>query len=136
VTVSFGKTNPKAAADAHSFKDENGLLRTDITFNAKSFGSLNTTEVGGILVHERSHGIDGIARGNMDPQNKNEVFRTELRASGVESYVPKALNVPYPGLWNPNWAPDSADASRFTGVLSNAITSTSIWCSESGAPGC
>lgn len=137
VTISFGKTqSSKANADAHSYKDENGLLKTDTTFNSKSFGSLNTTEVGGILVHERSHGIDGIARGNMDPQNKNQEFRTELRAYGVESYVPKGLNVPYPGLWNPNWAPDSADASRFTGVLSGAINSTSEWCRLSGAPGC
>jgi len=136
VTISFGKTqSPRASAEAHSYKDENGLLRTDITFNSKTFGSLNTTQVGGELVHERSHGLDGIARGNMDPQNKNQEFRTELRAYGVESYVPKALNVPYPGLWNPNWAPDSADASRFTGVLSGAITSTSEWCRE-GGPGC
>jgi hypothetical protein len=72
----------------------------------------------------------------MDPQNKNQEFRTELRAYGVESYVPKALNVPYPGLWNPNWAPDSADASRFLGVLNGAVTSTSEWCRLSGAPGC
>ena len=137
VTISFGKTqSPRASADAHSYKDENGLLRTDITFNSKTFGSLNTTEVGGELVHERSHGLDGIARGNMDPQNKNQEFRTELRAYGVESYIPKGLNVPYPGLWNPNWAPDSADASRFTGVLSGAINSTSEWCRLSGAPGC
>jgi RHS repeat-associated protein len=137
VTISFGKTqSPKASADAHSYKDEKGLLRTDITFNSKTFGSLNTTEVGGELVHERSHGLDGIARGNMDPQNKNQEFRSELRAYGVESYVPKGLNVPYPGLWNPNWAPDSAEASRFTGVFSGAISSTSEWCRESGAPGC
>jgi RHS repeat-associated protein len=136
VTISFGKTqSPTASADAHSYKDENGLLRTAITFNSKTFGSLNTTEVGGELVHERSHGLDGIARGNMDPQNKNQELRSELRAYGVESYVPKALNVPYPGLWNPNWAPDSAEASRFTGVFSGAIASTSDWC-RSGAPGC
>jgi len=136
VTISFGKTqSPRASADAHSYKDENGLLRTDITFNSKTFGSLNTTEVGGELVHERSHGLDGIARGNMDPQNKNQELRSELRAYGVESYVPKALNVLYPGLWNPNWAPDSAEASRFTGVFSGAIASTSDWC-RSGAPGC
>jgi RHS repeat-associated protein len=137
VTISFGQTqSKKASAEAHSYKDENGLLRTDITFNSKTFGSLNTTEVGGELVHERSHGLDGIARGNMDPQNKNQEFRSELRAYDVESYVPKGLNVPYPGLWNPNWAPDSAEASRFTGVFSGAITSTSDWCGRSGAPGC
>jgi RHS repeat-associated protein len=137
VTISFGKTqSPIATADAHSYKDDNGLLKTDITFNSKSFASLNSTEVGGVLVHERSHGIDGIARGNMDPQNKNEEFRTELRAYNVQSYVPKALGVYYPGLWNPNWAPDSAEASRFTGALSGAITSTSDWCKQSGAPGC
>jgi hypothetical protein len=63
-------------------------------------------------------------------------FRSELRAYGVESYVPKGLNVPYPELWNPNWAPDSAEASRFTGVFSGAIASTSDWCGRSGAPGC
>ena len=111
------------------------LLRTDITFNSKGFGSLNTTQVGGELVHERSHGLDGIARGNMDPQNKQQEFATELQAYSVESYVPKGLGVSYPGLWNPNWAPDSAEASRFTGVFSGAIASTSDWC-RSGAPGC
>jgi len=136
VTISVGKTqSPKASADAHSYKDENGLLRTDITFNSKTFGSLNTTEVGGELVHERSHGLEGIATGNMDPQNKKQEFATEMRAYGVESYVPKGLNVTYPGLWNPNWAPDSAEASRFTGVFGGAIASTSDWCG-SGAPGC
>jgi hypothetical protein len=41
VTISFGKTDPKAAADAHSYKGDNGLLKTDITFNSKAFGSLN-----------------------------------------------------------------------------------------------
>ena len=137
VTISFGKTqSPRAVATAHSYKDDNGLLKTDITFNSSRFRSLDTTQVAGTLVHERSHGLDGIARGNMDPQTKNQEFRTELRAYGVESYVPKALNVLYPGLWNPNWAPDSAEASRFTGVFSGAIASTSDWCSRSGAPGC
>jgi RHS repeat-associated protein len=135
VTISFGKTNEKASADAHSYKDENGLLRTDITFNSKVFGSLNTTEVGGTLIHERSHGLDGVERGNMDPQNKKQEFATEMRAYNVESLIPKALGVAYPGLWNPNWAPDSAEASRFAGVFSGAISSTSIWC-QNGGPGC
>jgi hypothetical protein len=35
VTISFGKTqSAKATADAHSYKDDNGLLKTDITFNS------------------------------------------------------------------------------------------------------
>jgi RHS repeat-associated protein len=137
VTISIGKTqSKKAIAEAHSHKDENGLLRTDITFNSKGFGSLNTTEVAGTLVHERSHGIDGIANGNMDPQTKKQEFASELRAYNVESYVPKGLGVSFPGLWNPNWAADSAEASRFTGVFTGAIASTSDWCGRSGAPGC
>jgi hypothetical protein len=137
VTVSFGKTqSPKAEAQAHSYKDENGLLKTDITFNSKTFGTLNTTEVAGVLVHERSHGIDGVARSNMDPQNKKQEFRTELRAYDVESYVPKALGVAYPGLWDPAWKPEYAEGNRFTGVLRGADDSTSAWCSLSGAPGC
>jgi hypothetical protein len=87
------------------------------------------------LIHERSHGIDAVKRGNMNPQNKKQEFRTELRAYRIESYVPKGLGVFYPGLWNPNWAPDSADASRFEGVFRGAIASTSEWC-HPGAPGC
>jgi RHS repeat-associated protein len=66
-----GAESGKANAEAHSYKGENGLLKTDIMSNSKSFGALNTTEVGGILVHQR-------------------------------------------WLWNPNWAPDSADASSGT----------------------
>jgi hypothetical protein len=77
VTISFGKTqSAKAAADAHSYKDDNGLLKTDITFNSAFFGSPNRIQVAGVLVHERSHGIDGIARGNMDPQNRKQEFRS------------------------------------------------------------
>jgi hypothetical protein len=77
VTISFGKTqSAKATADAHSYKDDDGLLKTDITFNSAFFGSLNTIEVAGVLVHERSHGIGGIARGNMDPQNRKQEFRS------------------------------------------------------------
>jgi RHS repeat-associated protein len=142
VTISFGKTqSAKAIATAHSYKSENGLLKTDITFNSKAFGGLNSVEVAGTLVHERSHGLDGIARGNMDPQNKKQDFRTEMRAYNVESYIPKGLGVQYyegtvNQLWNPNWAPNSAEASRFTGVFSGAITSTSDWCGRTGAPGC
>ena len=136
VTISFGNTNPRAAADAHSYKDENGLLKTDMTFNSKTFGSFNTSEVGGILVHERSHGLDWIARGDRDAQNRSETFRTELRASDVESFVPKGLGVAEPPLWNPAWKPEYAEGNRFTGVMLNALTSTAIWCQESGAPGC
>ena len=136
VTISIGKTqSAKSTADADSYKDQNGLLRTDITFNSKVFEGLNTTEIGGIIVHERSHGIDGIERGNKNPQNKKQEFRTEMRAYNIESYVPKGLGVSYGDLWNPNWAPDSAEASRFTGALRGAIASTSDWCSG-GAPGC
>jgi hypothetical protein len=87
-------------------------------------------------VHERSHGIDGIARGNMDPQNRMDTFRTELRASGVESFVPKALGVAYPPFWDTTWKPEYAEGNRFTGVMFNALESTGIWCKESGAPGC
>lgn len=142
VTVSFGQTSsPTRAAEAHSYKGDDGLLRTDITFNSKTFGSLNTTEIGGDLVHERTHGLDGVARGNMDPQTKKEEFQTERNAYNVESLVGKGLNVPlYVGtanpLWNPNWPADSAEASRYTGVLSGAISSTSDYCRVSGAPGC
>jgi len=137
VTISFGRTqSSKATADAHSYTGESGLLRTDITFNSKFFGSLNTIQVAGVLVHERSHGLDGIARGNMDPQIKKQEFATEMRAYNVESLVPKGLGVYYPGLWNPNWDPGSAEASRFIGVFRGAIASTSDWCNISGAPGC
>jgi hypothetical protein len=76
VTIFFGKTqSAKATADADSYKDDNGLLKTDITFNSAFFRSLNIIQVAGVLVHERSRGIDGIARGNMDPQNRKQEFR-------------------------------------------------------------
>jgi len=39
-------------------------------------------------------------------------------------------------LWTPNWPADSAEASRYTGILSGAISSTSDYCRVSGAPGC
>src|SRR5262249_16635800 len=105
ITIFFGKTDAKASAHAHSYRDDNRLLKTDITFNSSYFSKLSTVEVGGTLVHERSHGIDGITRGNMDPQTKRQEFKTELRASDIESYVPKALGVSYPGLWDPAWKP-------------------------------
>lgn len=142
ITISFGQTaSPRRAAEAHSYKGDDGLLKTDITFNSKTFGRLNSAEIGGDLVHERSHGLDGVARGNMDPQTKREEFQSELKAYNVESLVGKGLNVPlYVGtanpLWNPNWPADSAEASRYTGVLSGAIDSTSNYCRLSGAPGC
>jgi hypothetical protein len=80
------------------------------------------------------------AEGQHGPTKQQE-FATEMRAYNVESYIPKGLGVEYSEgtvnqLWNPNWAPDSAEASRFTGVLSGAIASTSDRCGRSGAPGC
>ena len=140
VTISFGKTNPRAAADAYSHRDENGLLKTDITFNSKTFSTSNTNSntalIGGILIHERSHGLDWVARGGREAESRTEIFRTELRASNVESFVPKALGVVDPPLWSPTWRPEYAEGNRFTGVMLNAHESTAIWCQESGAPGC
>src|SRR5579863_427007 len=135
VTVKFGKLqSPTATADANSYKQD-GIFKTDVTFNSKAFNSLTTVEVAGVLVHERSHGIDGIAAGGRNPQNKKEEFTTERHAYNVESYVPKGLGLFFPRLWDPKWKPEYADGTRYMGVLAGAFASTHDWCQRGGAPG-
>jgi hypothetical protein len=135
VTITFGKTTSLIAnADSHSWKDQNGIFRTDIKFNSAVFDHLSIVKVGGVLVHERQHGFDGAARGGFDPRTRKAEFSTKVDSYNIESYVPKGLGVNYQGLWDtdPSWQ----DGSRIRGALLGAISSTKEWCRLYRAPGC
>jgi RHS repeat-associated protein len=136
VTVQFGKVTKGGVAATDSYR-EDGVFKTDVTFDTKQFKSLSTVEVAGAAVHEGVHGLDGIAAGGRNPETRTEELATERHAYNVETYVPEGLGVSYPGLWNPAWPPEYAQGNRYTGVLRGTLASTAAFCSDSvGIPGC
>lgn len=105
-------------------------------FTGRTDGSTPASEYAGLVAHEGTHGIDGLARGG-NPANKGQEEATEHNAFEAQAATAKGLgiNSAY-GLWRNDWSPSEAGAMREQSVQNNADTATRVWCSQGSPPGC
>jgi RHS repeat-associated protein len=133
VVVQFGNTTTGASGGTISSKVYNSNITT-ITLNNRTFAGLSTLQAAELEIHEGTHGIDGVARGGVQPTDKAEKLADERNAYRTQSYVPQGLGVVDGGwgLWDPAWPAGKAEGNRNRAVDSYAQKSTAIWCAAGG----
>jgi RHS repeat-associated protein len=132
VVVQFGKVEKGATADTDSSRDGTMYITT-ITIDPKKLPGLTLGQLTETVVHEGTHGLDGVARGGRNPETQAEEMATERRAYRTQSYVAEGVGGRASnGLWDPTWPADKAEASRDRAVEQSARRSTEIWCRVGG----
>tara|TARA_R110002051_G_scaffold75646_1_gene137498 strand:- start:804 stop:1850 length:1047 start_codon:yes stop_codon:yes gene_type:complete len=144
VTVQLGGCSdcPTATADTHS---DGSVV---IQFKTERIGMANSLEAqqpgGGAtllaptIAHESRHGIDGRARGNGNPRNRDESMATERNAytSGARAQMWQiesgALNLASPLQEFNNLRRDSSGVFQVDPSLlqTSVMRSTNLWCSK------